>query len=45
MSPESEWKIPTFSKISMLYNLKDKITDDEFLNIIKNLVEREIIII
>ena len=45
MSPESEWKIPTWVKITAGWWYEDKITDDEFLSIIKNLVEREIIII
>ena len=45
MSSESEWSIPIWSKTIVGWWYEDKITDDEFLNIIKNLVEREIIII
>ena len=45
MSSESEWSIPMWTKAIVGWWNEDKITDDEFLSIIKNLVEREIIII
>ena len=45
MSSESEWRIPTWSKTVVGWWYEDKITDDEFLSIIKNLVEREIIVV
>jgi hypothetical protein len=45
MSSESEWSIPMWTKTIVGWWNEDKITDDEFLSIIKNLVEREIIII
>ena len=45
MSTESEWKIPTWAKTTVGWWYAEKISDDEFLNIIKNLVEREIIIV
>jgi hypothetical protein len=45
MSSENEWKIPPWTKTTVGWWHEEKISDDEFLNIIKNLIEREIIII
>ncbi len=42
---ESQWQILQWVKISSGWWYEEKITDDEFLNIIINLVERKIIVV
>ena len=42
---ESQWQIPTWVKNSAGWWSEEKISDDEFLNIIENLVKRKIIVI
>ncbi|MBA4436600.1 MAG: peptidase, partial [Nitrosopumilaceae archaeon] len=42
---ESEWSIPNWVKNPASWWYEEKITDEQFLNIIENLVQREIIVI
>ena len=42
---QSQWKIQSWVKISADWWSDDKISDDEFLKIIENLVQRKIIMI
>ncbi len=45
MSSENEWKIPIWIKVTMGWWYEEKISDDQFLNMIGNLVKEKIIII
>ena len=45
LSAESQWHIPQWVKISSGWWYEEKISDDEFLNIITNLVEKKIIVV
>jgi hypothetical protein len=45
MTAQSNWKLPPWIKITASWWSEDKISDDDFLNMIKNLVKRKIIII
>jgi len=42
---QSNWKLPSWIKITAGWWSEDKISDDDFLNLIENLVQRKIIII
>ena len=42
---ESQWTIPQWVKNSAGWWYEEKISDDEFLNIVENLVKRQIIIV
>ena len=42
---ESEWKIPEWVQTPASWWYEEKISDEQFLNIIENLVKREIIVI
>jgi len=42
---ESQWRIPAWVQIPASWWYEEKISDEQFLNIIENLVQREIIII
>ena len=44
-SSQSDWKIPIWTKTIVGWWNEDQLSDDEFLSIIKNLVEREIIVV
>ena len=45
LTPESNWKIPYWIKITAGWWSEDKIPDEDFLNALENLVKRKIIII
>jgi len=45
MISESHWKIPKWIKISAGWWYEEKISDDDFLNLIENLVKRKIVIV
>jgi len=42
---QSNWKIPSWVKTASLWWSEDKISDDDYLNIIENLVKRKIILV
>ena len=45
MISESQWRIPQWVKISTGWWYEEKISDDDFLNMIENLVKRKIIVV
>jgi len=45
MKAEMNWNIPSWIKNNALWWSEEKISDDEFLRAIENLVAREIIVI
>ena len=45
MTAKSNWKLPPWIKTTAGWWSEDKISDDDFLNMIENLVKRKIIII
>ena len=42
---ESQWSIPSWVKNSAGWWYEEKISDDDFINIIENLVKRKIIVL
>jgi len=45
MTAQSNWSIPSWYKTPAAWWYEEKITDDEFLHAIENLIARKIVII